>query len=428
VFSLGEGDDMARAPRQPADDIDDPITEAVKQDQISVADELSDLLGELKGVDTGAIKGMLYRIPRVGGKYEYIRELIPPFNITETMDELRQDYGGGDYQIRIFVNGKIRKNINFSIAADPRQKSPLVTDKRGDNDLMIMMMQMQQSSADRQMQMMQAMTTMQAQSQQAASQQMLGLMTALIPAMMGNREKMSDIIPLMAAMNPKPEGGGLKESLEVLTIAKGLFSEGGSGGGDGDGSLISEAMKLGSQILPAIGNMIPKRPQAAPVEMSGEGVHMLPAPVPMPAPVRAPAETAENSPVTGVGPSDFPVLDMVREDVLFMFNRGRSPEMAADHVMSVLDAAGVTDADLFALIARFQASPNWIDELASAGIDLRSNPEWAFAFLGALVQLYTQDDGDHDDTGGGAGSGEDLGDHGGTESAGLPMPAGTGEG
>jgi hypothetical protein len=395
---------------------EDPITETVKQDTQNVADELGTILEGFQGIDQGEIKGILWRIPRAGGKFEWIKDVYPPFNMSEIMEELKTTYGGGTYRLGLMVRGKLRKNLEFSIASDPLAKSPLMTDQRKDNDIMMLMMNMQQQSSDRMMQMMTAMNTAQMNAAQQSNQSMMQLMSVLIPAMVGGKEKTSELLTAFAAMNGQKEGGGLADTLAMLKTAKDLFTPGETPNlGDGEEGLVSQGIKLAGQLIPAALRALPQggsapAPQAIYPTMPPQAA--LPPPIGPQPMVNGPgSETLPEAGSPGTG--RFPVLDHIREDVMFLFKRGHSPVTAAEVVLDTLDKAQVTDEQVFELITAFQAAgAGWIDELASEGIDLRSNPEWAFAFLGQLIQLYTSDDGDDDHSERGSGSPADDGNHG----------------
>jgi hypothetical protein len=406
------------APRTPRtiETEDDPINETMKQETQGVADELADVLEGFRGIDQGEIKGILFRIPKAGGKFEWIKELLPPFNMSEIMEDLKNTFGGGDYRLSLMVKGKLRKNLQFSIAADPQARNPLVTETRKDNDMMMLIMNMQQQSSDRMMQMMQAMNTSQMNAAAQSNQSMMQLMTVLIPAMVGGKEKTTDLITAFAAINGQKEGGGLADTLAMLKTAKDLFAPGETPNlGDGEEGLVSQGIKLAGQLIPAALRALPQggsapAPQAIYPTMPPQAA--LPPPIGSQPMVNGPgSETLPEAGSPGTG--RFPVLDHIREDVMFLFKRGHSPVTAAEVVLDTLDKAQVTDEQVFELITAFQAAgPGWIDELASEGIDLRSNPEWAFAFLGQLIQLYTSDDGDDDHSERGGGSPADNGNHG----------------
>lgn len=417
---------MAPRTRTTTEEIDDPISETIKQDTQNIADELGAILDSIQGIDQGEIKGILFKIPRGGGKFEWINDVYPPFNLSEIMEDLKSKYGGGDYRLSLMVKGKLRKNIQFSIAADPTRSNPLIADTRKNDDLFAMMMQMQNQSSDRMVQMMMAQNAAQQAAAQNNMQMIATMMTAIIPAISGGREKTSELLSSFAALNGQKTESGFMEMLTAMKTAKDLFTpaEPGLNLGDGEDGIIQQGLKLAGSILPAITSRLPQPGAQASQAQPGPITAALPPPMP-PQVIGGPAiiETPE-APQVGTG--RWPLLDLIREDVLFLFKRGRSPEAAAELCLEVIEEAKVPEEEIFSLAAAFQVSPSWIDELASEGIDLRSNPEWANLFLSELMRLYAEDDGDDDDTAGGSGGASDNADHGEPVASGIAQFASAG--
>lgn len=391
---------MARRPTMSVrpDFLSDPLDDAVTQDRESIADALLQTLEQLGSVDQGTIKGILYRIPIPNGKYEWIRDVYPPFDMSEIMRSLKEDIGGGDFALRIMAEGKVRKTLHFAIMKD---KMPLVAPQKDGSDMMAMfgmMMQLQTASSDRMMQMM--MNSQQSQS---------SLLAAVLPAMMGGREKAADFIPLLAAMRGnEPPGNPMKEALETLTMAKGLFAGSGEGGPGFDADdLVGSVLKIAGPVAGAVGRAIQDRRAQngavaeSPVQSESAAPLMIPAPRP---------ELHDPNPAKPA--SRFPILDLIREDVLFMFKRNHDPARAAEVVFDTMDAHDVAEDDINGLVAAFSLSPDWLAELASEGIDLRSRPEWAEQFINALVLIHANAGGDDDAGERDEGRAPDVGDDG----------------
>lgn len=391
---------MARRPRQmpiEPDMMADPVDDVVREDREHTADALSEAIDQLRGFDSGDVKAILYKTERGGGKYLFVSEYYPPFDVVEIFKEMKDRFNGGDFQLRVFVGGKIKKNVNFSIAAGP---STPVQVKDNGSDMVPLMLQMMQSSADRQMQMMMQMsqqTQAMFTAMQASSNQMMGV---LIPAIAGGREKTSDIVQMVAALKGND---GMGSTLEMLKTAKDLFAgNGGDGGGlDLDGSIIENGLKLAGPVMAGLARAAEARGQAQPPP---QAVHVIPQGPPDTAgPVRLAAPVAPSG--------RFPILDIVRDDVMLAFAKRRDPERTAGIVADLLDDAGVTDDQIDEFAAAFALSADPLSDLAAEGVDLRSGPEWASAFLAALLAEWrgeTGDDGDEmDNTGGGGGGGDD---------------------
>lgn len=419
---------MARAPRRNpqdeiADETDAPFRDALLRDSENVAEQFASIVEEFGGTSDGSVKGHLYKVQR-SGKFEWIGEYWPPFDQAEIFREVRENYNGGDFQMRIMVQGRrgVQKTLTFAVAPAPhRDHAP----KDNSGEMFPLMMQMMQGSSDRQMQMMmqmsqqsQAMFAQMNQSQQA-------MMAALIPAMMGGREKTSDIVQMVAALKGDDKGG-MAGMFEAMKSAKELFGGGGDGGGLDADDLVGSAVKLAGPIMGALGRVAEQRRGVEPPPQTVTPLHVQPQhrALAVPAPEAAPLalDLPEHA------PSRFPLLDIVRDDVLFNFGKGRSADFTASVVMELLDERGTSEAEFNELIAAFTLSPDWLSDLAAEGIDLRSQPEWANAFLAELVRLYADvDDGDEHPERRDGGDG-DAGDDAKAGAAGVDGHAGAGDG
>lgn len=375
----------------------DPLAAAVREDREGVADQLSDVLEGLSGVDQGSIKGILYRIPVPNGKYEWIREVFPPFDLSGLMGTLKEDIGGGDYALRIMAEGKPRKTIHFSIM---KEKQTLVTDAGRSGDMMPMIFQMMmKQSEDASRQRAEDMRDRQAASERQMTM-IVGLATAAIPVIMGGREKTSDLMQAIAAFQPKPDNNSMQETLTLLTTAKTLFGDNKPDDNKFDpDDLAGAALKFGGPIVGAIGRAFQAR--AGNGGAPGEAPQTDTPPRLMLPDAREPR--ADGSPDPTSAPSAYPVLDLIREDVLFFYGRNHDPEKAADLIYDVIEAAEVPEEEINALVTAFSISPNPFDELAANGIDLRQRPQWAQEFLASLVSIHTGIDQQSDDSGRGRG-------------------------
>lgn len=394
-----------------------PLDEAMREDQQRIASDLSAALESLgEFTDTGTTF-KVFKLPRGSGKFEWCFDITPPFNSSELMEELREKYGPGDYCIRVYVAGQsgLKAQRNFSIAGI---KTPMVQHNSGSDlkDVLPLLIGQMNSSKSDMMAMMQMQMQMQQaaqQQQQAATQQNTQMMLGLVTAMMGAREKPAELIaafaPLMA-----PKSGGFGEVVEIIKAVKELG--GNSSGGDDD-----SLMGIAKMVAPAIPDLAKSIAGALPRrQQETQEVRILPQAGNGATPPNASPQLA--APVEG---GRFPLLAAIREDVLFYFRRGHDPEFAADGVYEVLEKAGLNENDLAPIVAAFLASPNWLDELAAEGIDLRENPVWAQQFLNSLIALYN---GENDDPEREGGSGADLENHGGFGEEGSTVDQGQDQG
>jgi hypothetical protein len=258
------------------------------------------------------------------------------------------------------------------------------------------MMQSQQQASERSMQMMLAMM---GQFQQAQA--------TTLQAMMGGRDKFSEVAAIFSpllAREPAGGGGRLGEFKEMLDLAKGLLPA--PAGGGEDDSIAGLAFKALSPAIPDLAKGFSDFAATRRAEAAGQAEVR---------PVDYTRETAPPAPqVAHAGSGRFPLLAEIRTDVLFYFGRRIDPEIAADALWDVLTgealkAKGFTEADVVPILATLNgAGQRWLDELAGEGLDLRADPTWAHGFLNALVAIYRGEDGSP--FGGGGGEGDTSGD------------------
>lgn len=381
------------APRKSAtivmpDDERDPVEDVLQGERINVADALASALDSLSQVEQRNVKGILYIIPTPNGKWEWIRDVLPPFDMSAIMSGLKEEFGGGEYVLKLMVDGRPRKNFHFAIM---KEKTPLVTrDSNGADSMTMMMFQMMmKQSEDASRQRAEDMRDRQS----AADRQMtmiVGLATAALPILTGGREKTSELMNAFAAMQPKPNGGGVLETLTIMKEAKSLF-----GGQDDKTGDIGEIVNgIGGMVGPgikALGDVFRSRQQGPPmtaqeVPRADHYDDSAPPPLMLGQIPEGPVGTH------GKPPSQYPVLDLIRNDVLYFFHRDHDPEKAADCVYDILEQNKVTEADINGLVIAISADP--LGGLAAEGIDLRSRPEWGNEFLQCLVNIHVgQQDG-----------------------------------
>ena len=376
------------------------IDEAVLADSEKTAIELSEVLDSLAGMTGRDLRLRIYRIPRGSRQWEFCMEVTPPVETAELMSALKEEYGPGDYAIRVMAEGKIKTTRHFSIAGG--LKSP--KSRSDDSELMPLLVSTLTGKSSETMQMMMAMMQSQAQQAQQQMQMLIAMMNSsqssqatMITALMGGREKPADLIaafaPLMA-----PKSGGFGETVEMIRAIKELLPDNSSINADDD--LITTAVK---SFGPAVAGILAARAEQPRQPPSQPTLAYQP-----------PPQHALAGPGAIVG--KHPLLASIAPDVLFYFSRQADPEFAAEGVFDVLDKAGIKQDAFAPIIAEFSQSANWVDDLAREGIDLRSNPQWAHDFINSLIRLYTEgteaDNGSDDDSERGAGSEANPGDHG----------------
>lgn len=387
----------ARTPRprgyKPTDFLpQDPLDDAVFTDSQGIAGDLADVLEAIKGYDASSIKGVLFRKPVSGlGPFEWLEEVAPPIDMSTIMASLKHRHGGGSYRMQLFAGGKTRKVIEFKIAGDPVSKTP-GQDGMKTSDLMALILNMQETSRRDAAEQQRFMMDQQARRDDAMWKALAVIVPVAIPALMGNREKTSDIIALMNAN--KPETTSLKENLESFALMQKLFND--RGGADFDPSdIVGSIVRAAPQLLGGVGRAI-KGGAAPAAEALPPPGYDAGAPLHLAPPTPPPADAAFSP--SGPAGADTPrLLRVIAPHVGYFYAAGHDPALAADAVVAIMDREGVTEAELNELVAGFAATGgDWKDALAAHGIDLRSRPQWADAFLAELISAWTDSDGSGD--------------------------------
>lgn len=381
-----------------------PIDEAMIADEAHVAEELAGILEATKGFEVSQIKGNLYQKPQNGqGPWSWCDDVYPPWNLSQIFQDMRERFGPGFYQLRIYANGKIRKNVDFSIA---KEKTTLAAAPSNNaqssqfSDMLLLMMQNSRDAADRQMNMMQAM-----------SKQTTDLLAAILPAMAGGGgNRASETVALIAALKDAGgSGGGIKDTLEAMAAFKTLLGHS-SDDGEGRGEavdlddLAGTAVRLIGPGVKALGDYLQRSRDPAASEGGAPSANGTAAP------------GAGGQLALGAPPSRHPLLDLVRDDVNYMFKRGFDPAKAADLVYDIIVANEVAEEEINALATLFALSPNGLEDLAREGIDFRSAPGWANAFFAELVAIHR---GERDDPAGPGGGQADVAENGSAGAVGI---------
>lgn len=383
-------------------DVQEPdAIDRVREENVeTIAEELSSAIQSMSAFDDSKVKAHLYKKERGGNKRSWVCEYYPPFDEVEIFRDMRERYNGGDFELRFMVSGKpgVQALVSFSVMPGPVKPERERSDA---GEMVPLMLQMMQGSSDRQMQMIMQMNQ---QSQQMFAQMNASqaqLMQVLIPAMMGGREKTSELMQAFAALRGKDDGplSGMAGVFAAMKEAKGLFApERDDVDFDPDDSLVKNAIKLGGPLVAAVGDALRAR-QAQPVQLAAvEYATAAPAPS-QPSPQLPSPAFGEVMPAGVLRKSSrFALVDLVAKDVLFHFERGRTPEFAAEAVYALIEEARAPQGWIDELTAAFAISTDWLADLAGEGIDLRANPEWAQRFLTELVQLHADAQGELSDS------------------------------
>lgn len=389
-----------------------PFDAAQLVDMEGLAGQLAEAMDAVKDFDAGSIKGIIYFKPNATGPWQFCGDVFPPFdNFTEVMADLRERFGGGDYELRVTAAGRIRKGVPFTIAREkagfghhaPAPAAAPAADRFG--ELVMLMMTQQQASADRTMNMM-----IEGQKSQAT------LLAAVIPALAGGGSKgtsAADTIALVAALQGSNKGGGLKDTIEAMTAMQVLLEGGKRGeseageGFDAD-NLVATAGRLAGPVLKSVADYLQRNRDPAAPSASGQGE-------PAAGGGGAPGQLA-----LGGGGSRFRIIELVKVDVVYGYERGHDPEKIAELVYDVIEANNVTEAEITELATTFALSPTGLDDLAAEGIDLRERPQWAHEFFAAIATIHS---GETDNSDGEPGSPANPAGDGPPSEEGAPRPA-----
>jgi hypothetical protein len=411
----------------------------VFKDTLGIAGDLDQVLAALAPYDQSTIKGIIHRKPPngIGGKFEWVEAVAPPLDMAEIAGSLKARFGGGDYRLTIFAEGKTRKVIEFPIMADPaaglRPVTPANDQATGGDRMMMMMMQMQaearRDQADRDAEARREAREADERRETRDARRdekmmaVLGIAVPIVaPLLLGNRDKLQDQIALFTAL--KGDGNNMKETAEMMLTMKKLFGDDKGGEGFNPDDIAGSLARLAGPAAAALGRAFaPGRgPPAGGEEAPGEGQLYLPEPTPAaPAPILA-------APGAPLAPPSDPVLALIKPHVLYMFSTRAEPGLAADHIADIMEREGVGEGDVLGLVAAFTSSADWQADLAAQGIDLRSDPRWADDFLSELIAAWTDPDRVGDGGAGGGGGAPDASHDAGLGAGGLRLDAGAGEG
>jgi len=351
----------------------DPIDEVMTGDRQQTAVELGEALDTIRSLSGSDVEVLVYKVGSgMNAKWQHCKTIVPPIDDQGLLEELRTEFGGGDYALRVRQGGKIKTTKHLSIAL-PKSATAAPVKDSGNTELMMMLMRQSESSKSDMMQMMMAMNQAQQQSQQTMMTAVMGVITAIIAK--PEKDPFS-VLPTLMEMS-KPKETSLSDTLDVLSKAKGLLGGGEGGGGDSSiTGLIGEGLRT---LGPVVGELVNQRQQAQQVQIRD-----------VTASQQARGEMPQHPQIAQQTTERYPILGAIREDVLFFFHRQHAPDLAADAVYDALTRQGATIASLLPLVTTFSQSANWLDDLAAEGIDLRSNPVWAQSFLNSLIQAFNE--------------------------------------
>lgn len=379
----------------------DAFSEVENEAMERAADTYAEALAELDSVTDQGAKLIVFKV-KPNGKWGICREYLPPLDTSMITDEIKQEFGAGDYMFRLMVNKKIKttKPVSIEVPNSAKQNAPAPANGLGTD--MLQMLMSQQRDAQAQMQsMFGMMIAQQQQAQQAAearaasnTQSMIALAGIVAPLILGNKDTPASMIGAIAPLLKKEDG--LKEMLAVMASAKELFSGNNDGGGD-DGFIGGAIKALAPTLAGALAG-----PMGAP----------------MGAPVQAPQAQAPRALPSGPTPpmiQDAPspidaLVNVLGSRMMTFAEDDIDVELAGDYLIETLTRKGITFDALQALATQFAAMGDYFQYLKSRGFDFTGREEWFVAVIGYVAENYPTDTGNSDNserTSGGSGDAQE---------------------
>lgn len=400
-----------RPPPRPFD------TQQLEQEQ-EIASEVARIMEAIKAFDQDKVTASVYVKSGNGiGPWKWADDVGLPPDFPAMMQDMRERFGPGDYELRVTALGRIRANSPFSIAKErtpPPGSTPpaAAAAPMGMADILSMMMaqaaEARREAADQRREA--------ADAAARSNALLIGMVTAVAPALIPvftRREtptSTADMLALVTAMQAgKGDKTSLKDMVETLAVLKTLTEPNAPAGDRDEGGsgfdlaeILGDGRRLVGPAVRALADMVTARPQAVAQVGDGQQGGQVQG---------ASGQLTLSAP--GAAPSRYRVLDLVRTDVVYFFQRGFDPEKAADLVYDVIDAnieAGViTAGEINEIAAAFALSPTGLFDLAAEGIDLTSRPDWAAEFFQHLATIHNEAT---QDLGGGDGGAPDLANNG----------------
>lgn len=302
----------------------------------------------------------------------------------ELENHIQRVYGGGDYRIRGYLNGKILKGLNkqFSCESLPepanqvRAPEAQTFESRHQSNLMDQQLQMSNSMMNMQMQMMQGM--------------------AALFASIARPEKGPDILEMMRVVKellPPPPAQN-SDSITMLKEGIALARElAGTGGGESEES----AMSIIQNLIKTAGPMLtqamsqPRQPQIQQRPQQTYSQIPVPAPRPIPAPPTRPP-VPDQLPAPAAVPEKQDAKKDLLDALAQFIATGANPQESVDFINSHL-----TDDEFDQVIDYFQ-NPGWLAELVRFDKRFEGHEEW-LGFACTCFMSYLDDGSETGDTG-----------------------------
>lgn len=252
-------------------------------EELEAEDKIKQIFEDV-GEDITSVKCKLYRIAH--GEYEWLYDATPP-EMPGVHDRLRDEYGPGIYETRIFMNGRMKKRLKIKIGGKLADKFPLQKDGGMKPDQVLSMIAEMQKTQMSQFQLMME------QQQNALSQTMQQNAPAQSTDPMAMQASMLTMMAQMKSfLTPPPQKPG-QDPIEMLTKMMDLqASMGALSGEGGTGALLASVAK---DVLPQLVDM-------AKIEGSKKPPNVAMPPAPTPSPTQNQSITPQHNPPKSITP------------------------------------------------------------------------------------------------------------------------------
>lgn len=323
---------------------------SIGTDDISDDLALTQTLAQI-GDDESNAKVYVYKIDSKTKTDVFAFETTPAEFATGGLTEIGKRYGGGDYRVRVYANGRVvtHKRIAIMEQKETPQSAPLniAADLQG-------LFAQQQSAMLEGFKML-------AESLKPAPQ-------APAPSMLEQMEAFARMQALMGG-NRQQSGPDFGQLLEILKQGMEM------GRGAGEQSMLDVLMRGIETFGPAITEAVKTGAVAQPAPMMQQHAPAIAAPVPA---IQTAAPTNED---------EMGILRnaMLKQSINFLVNQAKAdndPETYANMVMDQMDENALKD---------FINRPDWLDFLAqfNADVKLPAVSEWFGALRSIIIEFLT---------------------------------------
>lgn len=368
------------------------IAEIAKEpddEQVSDVEQQLDTVFEAVGDDPEVVRVKCYAIK--SGEYEFLFNELPA-GLGGIDERLRDEYGSGLYELRIIVNGHIKRRLKVPVGrtlAD-RMPKPIKPDGIKPGEVLGMIREMQKDQMDQFKLMMENVTARMDRPAPEPPRDPFEMQTSLMAMLV----QMKDFLKPASAPNPQNPINLLKDVLGLTEEVRAMSGDAGPGAllanvaketlpGLLQLANIEAAKKAGLPMTPATTTEPPQTPE-------NQGLmerYNQPAPPP-----QAGAPRASVTPPTP-NPEEKPeVLQQLFvakaiERLLPMAQAGRRPEVYAE---VLLDMAEQYNCEPWAV--EFICSETFLEQLTRMNPAVATYPEWFKQLRAAVVEMTTPEE------------------------------------